>query len=117
MRKWWLRSGERLWERTITMNANRCNQTMIECGMAEGWSAGAVINAPSSIADASRAKYSELVGVSRALLATTAPAARSGGPRHPRELAKSNSEGVGEKSARAILAGAARTRFPPNHPA
>ena len=43
-----------------------------------------------------RAKYSELVGVSRALLATTAPAERSGGPRHPRNLRKSISEGRGK---------------------
>jgi hypothetical protein len=62
-----------------------------------------------------RAKYSELVGVSRALLATTAPAARSGEPRHPRDLAKSISEGVGEKSVFARAARIPHTRFPTNH--
>jgi hypothetical protein len=35
------------------MNTNRCNQTMIERGMAEGWSADAIISVPGSSADRS----------------------------------------------------------------
>jgi hypothetical protein len=98
------------------MNTNHCNQTMIERGMAEGWSAGAVINAPSSIADASRAKYSELVGVSRALLATTAPAARSGGPRWPRDLPIGLNRSRGAKWVVARVAGFAHPCSPLEHP-
>ena len=128
-----LRSGERLWERTSTMNTNRCNQTMIEPGRAEGWSADAIISVPGSSADRSnraegtcarglltlRESESERAHAISLAAARCSPplalAAGSGEPRHPRNSANPNRRGRGEKWEFARAARIPHTRFPTNH--